>query len=185
VEASDVRPAVREEVQSLGADFVELEVGESEGVGEGGYAKELTESKQEQERQIIARRLARTDCVISTAMIPGKVAPTLITKEMVESMRPGSLIIDLAAEQGGNCELTQPGKKIKHRGVTIHGPIHLVVSMPTHASQMYSKNLYAFLMHFLQDGRLNFDFDDEITRSTCITQGKSAAKDTETVSETS
>jgi len=175
VEASDIRPAVREEVQSLGASFVDLHVEAGEAVGEGGYAKELSQSKQDEERRILAERLRLSDCVIATAMVPGKRAPRLITRDMVESMKYGSIIVDLAAEQGGNCELTQPGRTVTHAGITIYGPVHLVASVPTHASQMYSRNVYAFLGQFLKGGRLELDFSDEILRSTCVTGGPSPA----------
>jgi NAD(P) transhydrogenase subunit alpha len=172
VEASDIRPAVREEVQSLGAKFVDLQI---EGEGEGGYAKEVSASHQEEERKIIADRAKISDCVITTAVVPGKKAPVLMTKEMVESMRPGSIIIDLAAEQGGNCELTKVGETVVHNGVSIIGPINIASSMATHASQMYSRNIAAFLDHLLKDGALNLDFEDEITLGSCMThEGKPA-----------
>jgi NAD(P) transhydrogenase subunit alpha len=173
VEASDIRPAVREEVQSLGAKFVDLQI---EAEGEGGYAKEVSASHQEEERKIVADRAKVSDCVITTAVVPGRKAPVLMTKEMVETMRPGSVIIDLAAEQGGNCELTKAGETVVHNGVSIIGPANIASSMPTHASQMYSRNIAALLFHLLKDGALNLDFEDEITLGSCMThEGKPAA----------
>jgi NAD(P) transhydrogenase subunit alpha len=173
VEASDIRPAVREEVQSLGATFIDLQI---EAEGEGGYAKEVSASHQEEERKIVAGRAKVSDCVITTAVVPGRKAPVLMTREMVETMRPGSVIIDLAAEQGGNCELTKAGETVVHNGVRIVGPTNIASSMPTHASQMYSRNIAAFLNHLLGEGGLNLDFDDEITRGSCMThEGKPAA----------
>jgi NAD(P) transhydrogenase subunit alpha len=172
VEASDIRPAVREEVQSLGATFVDLQV---EAEGEGGYAKEVSASHQEQERKIVAERARASDCVITTAVVPGRKAPVLITKEMVEVMRPGAVIVDLAAEQGGNCELTRAGETVVHNGVSIVGPTNLTASMPTHASQMYSRNIAAFLNLMTKEGALNLDFEDEIVRESCMTHdGKPA-----------
>ena len=138
VEASDIRPAVREEVQSLGGSFVDLKLTETEAVGSGGYARELSEARQDQERGILLDRIRQMDGVICTAMVPGKRAPRLITREMVEQMKPGSVIVDLAAEQGGNCELTEPEGTVIHRGVVIHGPVHLVSAVPKDASRMFS-----------------------------------------------
>ena len=168
VEAFDVRPAVKEEVQSLGATFIGLELLTGEGVGEGGYAKELSADHQQKERDLIAARLEKTDVCITTANIPGKRAPLLLTTAMVERMRPGSVIIDLAAESGGNCELTRAGEVVDHRGVRIHGILNLPAQMPYHASQLYSRNVQALLQLMTKDGALALDWEDDIIRDTCI-----------------
>jgi NAD(P) transhydrogenase subunit alpha len=168
VEAFDVRPAVKEEVQSLGATFVEMQLGDA-GVGAGGYAKELDEQRNELIRQTIAARLPNTDVVISTASIPGRKAPLLIAAAAVATMKPGSVIVDMAAESGGNCALTQAGEAVTHDGVTVVGPLDLAATLPAHASQMYSRNEYELLVHLAKDGKLNVDFTDEITRGSCLT----------------
>ena len=168
VEAFDVRPAVKEEVQSLGATFVEMQLGDA-GVGAGGYAKELDEQRNELIRQTIAARLPNTDVVISTASIPGRKAPLLIAAAAVATMKPGSVIVDMAAESGGNCALTQAGETVTHDGVTVVGPLDLAATLPAHASQMYSRNEYELLVHLAKDGKLNLDFTDEITRGSCLT----------------
>ena len=176
VEAFDVRPAVKEEVQSLGASFVEMQLGEA-GVGAGGYAKELDEQRSEQIRQTIAARLPNTDVIISTASIPGRRAPLLISAEAVAKMKPGSVIVDLAAESGGNCALTQPGETVREHGVAIIGPLDIAASLPTHASQMYARNLYELILHLAKDAKLNVDFNDEITRGCCLTyEGRPAGE---------
>jgi NAD(P) transhydrogenase subunit alpha len=173
VEAFDVRPAVREEVQSLGATFVALDLADEKMVGEGGYAKAMSAEQEAKERELIHRHVQTSDVVISTAMVPGKKAPLLITEAMVRDMRPGSVIVDLAAETGGNCELTRPGEIALAHGVTIHGPLNLAATLPVHASQMYSRNVSALLMNMVKQGALVFDFEDEITRDTCVShQGK-------------
>ena len=174
VEAFDVRPAVKEEVQSLGANFVEMQLGDA-GVGAGGYAKELDEQKNELIRQTIAARLPNTDVVIATASIPGRKSPLLVTAQGVASMKPGSVIVDLAAEGGGNCALTQPGQSVVQAGVTIIGPLDLAATLPAHASQMYSRNEYELIVHLAKDGKLNVDFTDEITRGSCLTYDGRAA----------
>ena len=174
VEAFDVRPAVKEEVQSLGATFVEMQLGDA-GVGAGGYAKELDEQKNELIRQTIAARLPSTDVVIATASIPGRKAPLLVTAQAVASMKPGSVIVDLAADSGGNCALTQAGQSVVQAGVTIIGPLDLAATLPAHASQMYSRNEYELIVHLAKDGKLNVDFTDEITRGSCLTyEGRAA-----------
>ena len=173
VEAFDVRPAVKEEVQSLGATFVDMALGEA-GVGAGGYAKELDEQRNEQVRQTIAGRLPTTDVVISTASIPGRKSPLLLPAASVAMMRPGSVIVDLAAEGGGNCALTEPGTTVVRQHVTIHGPLDLAATLPTHASQMYSRNLYELIVHLAKDAKLNVDMADEITRGCCLTYEGSA-----------
>lgn len=177
VEAFDVRPAVKEEVQSLGAKFIGLELLSQEAVQAGGYAKELTEEHQKKERELIATCLKKADVVITTAAIPGKKAPLLITEPMVKDMKPGSVIVDLAAETGGNCELTQAGKDIRKYDVLVMGPLNVPASTPFHASQMYSRNLHALVQLMLtKEGKLNLNFEDDIIRDTCITRAAAAAQ---------
>lgn len=168
VEAFDIRPAVKEEVQSLGAKFVEVQL-EEETVAAGGYAKEISDTAQERSRQVITDHVKSADVVITTAQVPGKRAPLLLTEDMVAQMKPGSVVVDLAAEQGGNCACTEPGKDVVKYGVTIIGPINLPSSMPVHASQMYSKNVATLVQHLVKDGALNLNFDDDITREACVT----------------
>jgi NAD(P) transhydrogenase subunit alpha len=168
VSAFDVRPAVKEQVESLGATFLELDVEGAE--GQGGYAVALSDDQHEREQQLIAHHVAESDAVITTALIPGREAPVLITADAARGMRPGSVIVDLAAEAGGNCELTKPGETVVEGGVTVVGELNLPSSMPLHASQMYSRNVWTFLNHLLGGGsELTLDFDDEITRETCVT----------------
>jgi NAD(P) transhydrogenase subunit alpha len=169
VEAFDVRPAVREEVQSLGATFVAPEAVSESAVGAGGYAKALAEEQEKKMREVISGSVQNSDVVISTANVPGRRAPIMVTEEMVKRMKPGSVIVDLAAESGGNCELTSPGADVVRHGVTIRGPLNLAATMPVHASQMYARNVGALLAHLIPDGTLKLDFDDEITRGTCLT----------------
>jgi NAD(P) transhydrogenase subunit alpha len=169
VEAFDVRPAVREEVQSLGATFVHLELTDEKLVGEGGYAKALSADQEAKERDLIHQHVKGSDVVITTALVPGRKAPVLITEAMVRDMRPGSVIVDLAAETGGNCELTKAGEVTVAHGVTIHGPLNIAATLPVHASQMYSRNISALLLNLVKDGALNLDFEDDITRDTCVT----------------
>ena len=168
VEAFDIRPAVKEQVQSLGAKFLEAELDES-AEDEGGYARALSEEKHQQELDLIAGRLPDMDAVITTANIPGAKAPVLITTEMAEAMRPGSVIIDLAGESGGNCELSEYGKVVDHGGVIIAAPDNLPSELPTHASQMYARNVSSFLRDLVEDGRLKLDFDDEVVSGSCVT----------------
>jgi H+-translocating NAD(P) transhydrogenase subunit alpha len=176
VEAYDVRPAVKEQVQSLGARFVEMPLETGDAEDKGGYAKAQDESFYRRQREMMLRVVANTDVVITTALIPGKKAPTLVTQEMVEAMAPGSVIVDLAAERGGNCELTKPDEVVVHNGVTILGPTNPAASIPYHASQMYSKNITTFLAHLLgKEGAakpsLELDVSDEIARETLLTHG--------------
>ncbi len=176
VEAYDVRPAVKEQVQSLGARFVELPLESGDSEDKGGYARAQDEAFYVRQREMMMKVVAASDVVITTALIPGKRAPILLTKEMVEAMPPGSVIVDLAAERGGNCELTKPDEVVVHRGITILGPSNPPALVPYHASQMYSKNITTFLMHLLgKDGatrpELLLDPDDEITRETLLTRG--------------
>lgn len=169
VEAFDVRPAVKEQVESLGAQFVEMEF-EEDAETEGGYAKEMSEAFLNKEREIIAGRMSRSDAVITTAQVFGKKAPVLITAEMVGLMSPGCVIVDLAAEQGGNCELTEAGRDVDKDGVLIRGPLNLPAMMPIDASQMYARNVTNLLRHLYGDEGETLDFEDEITRSSCITR---------------
>ncbi len=176
VEAYDVRPAVKEQVQSLGARFLELPLESADAEDKGGYAKAQDEAFYIRQREMMLKVVAASDIVITTALIPGKRAPILLTTEMVEAMPPGSVIVDLAAERGGNCELTKPDHVVVHRGVTILGPSNPPALVPYHASQMYSKNITTFLAHLLgKDGatrsELPLDLDDEITRETLLTRG--------------
>ena len=170
VEAFDTRPVVREQVQSLGAKFLEVDLGET-GEGAGGYAKELSEEAHRKEVQLLAKAVKENDIVITTAAIPGRPAPKLITAEMVRSMKPGSVIVDLAAETGGNTELTQAGKVIDVDGVRIDGTTNLPSTMPYHASQMYSRNIQSLLgLLITKDGKLNLDMNDDVIKGTVITK---------------
>ena len=170
VEAYDVRPAVREQVESLGAKFVELPLPAGSAEGEGGYAREQDEEFYRRQRETMSRVVAASDVVITTAQVPGKKAPLLITSEMVAGMGPGSVIVDLAAEQGGNCEATRAGETVTMHGVTILGPANLPATVPHHASQMFAKNVAAFLLHVGKEGQLGKDLADEITRETLVTR---------------
>jgi NAD(P) transhydrogenase subunit alpha len=168
VEAYDVRPAVKEQVQSVGAKFVELPLETGQAEDKGGYAKAQDESFYRRQREMMARVVAANDVVITTAAIPGKKAPVLVTADMVRGMAPGSVIVDLAAERGGNCELTRPDEVVVEQGVTILGPTNLPSTVPYHASQMYAKNVTTFLTHLIKDGAVKLDTSDEITRDTLI-----------------
>jgi len=167
VSAYDVRPAVKEEVQSLGATFIELPL-ESQ-VGEGGYAKEQSEDFLRKQRELIGEHIAKSDVVITTAAVPGRRAPLLVTADMVKGMRPGSVIVDLAAESGGNVELTQAGQDVDVNGVTIMGTRNVPSTMPLHASQLYARNVANLLLHLVKDGAIKLDFEDEITKGACVT----------------
>jgi NAD(P) transhydrogenase subunit alpha len=166
VSAFDTRPVVREQVESLGASFLELGVQGEETAG--GYAKELTEEEQRRQQEELTRAIAECDVVVTTAAVPGRPAPRLITAAAVGAMRPGSVIVDLAAESGGNCELTEPGREIVSNGVTIVGALNLASTMPVHASQLYARNVSALLAHLLPDGGLRLDWEDEITAGACV-----------------
>ncbi len=161
VEAYDVRSATKEQVESLGAKFVNAVQGAE---GTGGYARELTAEEKAQQEAVLAKHVAGCDALITTAAIPGRPSPKIIKASMVEAMKPGSVIIDLAAEGGGNCELTEPGQTVVKHGVTIHAPLNVPSSMPIHASEMYSKNLFNFLQLIVKDGALTLDWDDEILK---------------------
>jgi proton-translocating NAD(P)+ transhydrogenase subunit alpha len=168
VEAYDVRPAVKEQVQSLGARFVEMELETANAEDKGGYAKAQDESFYRRQREMMAKVIAGCDVVISTAAVPGKKAPVLITAEMVDGMPPGSVIVDVAAEQGGNCEITRAGEDVVRNGVTVIGPVNLAASVPYHASQMFAKNVANFLALILKDGALKVDTADDIVRETLV-----------------
>lgn len=169
MEAFDVRPAVREQCESLGAKFLEIEMEDME--DEGGYAKELSEEQHKREVALIAEAVKDKDVIVTTAQIPGRKAPILITKEMVESMKPGSAIVDLAAETGGNCELTRAGETVEHNEVKVIGPVNLAASMPFHASMMFSKNLVTFIMEMVnkEDGSLDLNWENEVIDGVCVT----------------
>ena len=168
VHGFDIRPVVREQVESLGASFLDLGI-----VGEetaAGYAGELTDEEQQRQQEELEHRLPAFDVVITTALVPGRPAPKLIPASAVAEMRPGSVIVDLAAEAGGNCELTEPGEEVVREGVTIVGYTNVPSTMPYHASQLYARNVSALLRHLVRDGELRLDWDDEITAGACVTR---------------
>jgi len=169
VSAYDIRPAVKEQVQSLGAKFVELELDTGEAEDKGGYAKVMDEEFYKKQRELMAKIVAGNDAVISTAAVPGKKAPILITEEMVAGMRPGSVIVDLAAESGGNCEVTKAGETVDINGVKVIGPVNVPSSVPYHASQMYAKNIANLLLLMVKDEELNIDLEDEILKESLVT----------------
>jgi len=169
--AYDMRPAAKEQVQSLGGRFVELPIEAKDAQDARGYATAQGEEFYRKQRELLGKAVAESDVVITAAVIPGKKSPVLVTKEMVAKMAPGSVIVDLASERGGNCELTQAGKIVKEHGVTIIGQLNLASSVPYHASQMYAKNLSAFLLNLVKDGKLEINEKDEIHRETLLTQG--------------
>ncbi|MDR3748057.1 MAG: Re/Si-specific NAD(P)(+) transhydrogenase subunit alpha [Acidobacteriota bacterium] len=171
VSAYDLRPAVKEQVQSLGGRFVELPLEVADAQDAGGYAKAQDEAFYQRQRELLGKVVAENNVVITTAVVPGKKSPILVTKEMVAAMAPGSVIVDLAAERGGNCELTRSEETTVEHGVTIFGLINLASMVPYHASQMYAKNLANFLSHMVKDGQLQLNLEDEITRSTMVTRG--------------
>lgn len=171
VEAFDVRPVVKEQVESLGASFVEVPLEEDEGDTEtkGGYAKELSERNKAKQQEVVHERVKKSDIVITTALIPGRPAPKLVTRAMVEDMKSGSVVVDIAAEQGGNCELTVPGETISHHGVMVCGPLNLPSTLANHASKLYSKNILSLLKLMLKESKLVFPFDDEIVLNATVT----------------
>ena len=170
VEAYDVRPVVRDQVESVGARFVELELDTQQAEGSGGYAKAMGEDFYRRQRELLAEVIAHNDVVISTAAIPGRPSPLLITRAAVQGMRPGSVIVDLAAERGGNCELTRADEVVQEYDVTILGPTNLPATVPYHASQMYSRNVATFLKYIIKDKALHLPADDEIVRDTLLTR---------------
>ena len=170
VEAFDVRPIVKEQVESLGAKFIEVDSSnDDEGVGDGGYAKETSEEYKNRQQKLIHDHISKSDVVVTTALIPGKPAPKLISENMVNSMKPGSIIMDLASENGGNCELTKKDEIIAHNGVTIDGSSNIPGSMPVHASELYAKNITTFLTYMIEDGELKLNLDDEIISGSMYT----------------
>jgi H+-translocating NAD(P) transhydrogenase subunit alpha len=166
VEAYDVRPATREQVRSLGAKFVETGVTAE---GTGGYARELTVDEKQKQQDVLESRIAAADAVVTTAAIPGRTAPRIISRAAIERMRPGSVVVDLAAESGGNCELTRPGDTVEHHGVKVIGPVNLPGQLAYHASEMYSRNLYNFLKPAIDGGELRIDWNDEVFAQSCVT----------------
>ena len=170
VEAFDVRPIVKEQVESLGAKFIEVDSNnDDEGVGDGGYAKETSEDYKNRQQKLIHDHISKSDVVVTTALIPGKPAPKLIPESMVSSMKPGSIIMDIASENGGNCELTKKDEIITHNGVTIDGSSNIPGSMPVHASELYAKNITAFLTYMIENGELKLNLDDEIISGSMYT----------------
>ncbi|MDI3313035.1 MAG: Re/Si-specific NAD(P)(+) transhydrogenase subunit alpha [Mycobacterium sp.] len=170
----DVRPEVAEQVESVGAQWLDLGVTAS---GEGGYARELTEQERDQQQKALEQAITGFDVVITTALVPGRPAPRLVTAEAVKGMKPGSVVVDLAGESGGNCELSEPGRTVVKHDITIAAPLNLPASMPEHASELYSKNITALLDLLIKDGRLAPDFDDEVVAATCVTRtGDDAAR---------
>lgn len=166
----DVRAAVREQIESLGARFLEIDLGIEDAEAQGGYARPLTEEEQQRQRELLADAIAGMDAVISTAAVPGRRAPLLIIEDAVRRMPAGSVVVDLAAETGGNCELTKAGETVEAHGVKVIGPVNLPSAMPDHASQLYARNIQALLELLTEEGQLKLDFDDEIVRSACITR---------------
>jgi H+-translocating NAD(P) transhydrogenase subunit alpha len=170
VEAYDVRSAVKDQIQSLGAKFVEIEVASTGAEDKGGYAKDLGEEFYRKQREMLSKVVAASDVVITTAAIPGKKSPVLVTAEMARGMKPGSVIVDLAAERGGNCELTQGGKTVVDSGVTIMGPVNLPSTIPFHASQTYAKNVQTFILNLGKKGTVELNLEDEIVKGTLVTR---------------
>jgi len=168
--AYDMRPAAKEQVQSLGGRFVELPIEATDAQDAGGYARAQSEDFYDRQRELLGRVVVESDVVITAAVIPGQKSPVLVTREMVAHMAPGSVIVDLASERGGNCELTRPGEVVIEHGVSIIGWINLASRVPYHASQMYARNVTAFLLHLVQDGKLRLNLEDEIIRSTLVTR---------------
>jgi proton-translocating NAD(P)+ transhydrogenase subunit alpha len=170
VQGFDVRAAVKEQVESLGATFLEFDLG-GDLEGEGGYAKELTPEQQARQQELMAEAIGKCDVVITTAAVPGRRAPILVTEEAVKKMKPGSVIVDLAAETGGNCELTEPGESVLRHDVKIVGPRNVPSTMAEHASQLYARNIQSLLELMIDEGALKLDFDDEVIAGACITRG--------------
>ena len=170
VQAFDVRSAVKEQIESLGARFLQLDMGLEDAEAAGGYARPLTEEEQQRQRELLAEAIGQMDAVISTAAVPGRPAPLLITEQAVRNMSPGSVIVDLAAESGGNCELTEPGETVVREDVTIVGPLGLASRMADHASSLYARNVQSLLGLMVKEGELSLDFDDEVLAGACITR---------------
>ena len=173
VEAFDVRPEVKEQVESLGAKFVEVSSESDDGVGEGGYAKETSDEYKQKQQELIKEHISKADMVVTTALIPGRKAPILIGKDVVELMKPGSVIMDLAAENGGNCEVTEKDKIITHRDIIVDGTSNIPATMPVHASELYAKNISALVLYMTKENNLNLDMGDEIISGSTFThEGK-------------
>jgi NAD(P) transhydrogenase subunit alpha len=170
VQAFDVRSAVKEQIESLGARFLELDMGLEDAEAAGGYARPLTEEEQQRQRELLAEEIGKMDAVISTAAVPGRPAPLLVTEQAVKNMKPGSVIVDLAAESGGNCELTEPGETVVKEDVTIVGPLGLASTMADHASALYARNVQSLLELMVSEGELALNFDDEVLAGACITR---------------
>ena len=169
----DVRPEVADQVTSVGARWLDLGISEKiSASGEGGYARELTEQERDQQQKALEEAIKRFDVVITTAMVPGRPAPRLVTAEAVKGMKPGSVVMDLAGEAGGNCELSEPGRTVVKHDVTVTAPLNLPATMPEHASELYSKNITALLDLLIKDGKLAPDFDDEVVAAACLTRGE-------------
>ena len=184
VEAFDVRPEVKEQVESLGAKFVEVESTSDDGVGEGGYAKETSDEYKQKQQELIREHISKADMVITTALIPGKKAPILISSDVVDLMKPGSVIMDLAAENGGNCELTKKDEIVNHNNVIIDGTSNIPSTMPIHASDLYSKNIVALIKHMIKDNEVNLDMSDEIIAGSTYTHdGKITHQQTKEIIE--
>src|SRR2546428_849723 len=173
----DVRPIVKEQVESLGAKFLEFDLGVADAEDKGGYAKALSADASRRQQEMLGEKTKEFDLVITTALVPGRTAPRLVTKETVAGMRAGSVIVDLAAEAGGNCELTEPDQVVVRHGVTIHGPTNLPATMPVHASQLYARNVTELLRELVKDGALALDFDDEVVKGACVTHGGEVVSD--------
>ena len=169
VEAFDVRPEVKEQVESLGAKFVEVSSESDDGIGEGGYAKETSDEYKQKQQELIKEHISKADMVVTTALIPGRKAPILIDKDVVGLMKPGSVIMDLAAENGGNCEVTEKDKIITHNDVIVDGTSNIPATMPVHASELYAKNISALVLYMTKENNLNFDMDDEIISGSTFT----------------
>jgi H+-translocating NAD(P) transhydrogenase subunit alpha len=165
----DVRPEVADQVRSVGAQWLDIGI---DAAGEGGYARELTDDERAQQQKALEDAISSFDVVITTALVPGRPAPKLVTAAAVEAMKPGSVVIDLAGETGGNCELTEPGQTVVKHDVTIASPLNLPATMPEHASELYSKNITALLDLLIKDGALVPDFDDEVIADSCVTRGE-------------
>ena len=171
VQAFDVRAAVKEQIESLGARFLELDMGLEDAEDAGGYARQLTDEEQQKQRELLAEEIGKVDAVITTAAVPGRPAPLLVIEDAVKNMKPGSVIVDLAAETGGNCELTEPGETVVKHDVTIVGTLNLPSTMPDHASQLYAKNVQSLVeLMASEEGKLELDFEDEIIAGACITR---------------
>src|SRR5262245_36225023 len=173
----DVRPVVKEQVESLGAKFLEFDLGVSDAEDKGGYAKALSADAARRQQEMLGEKTKDFDVVVTTALVPGRAAPRLVTKETVAGMRPGSVIVDLAAEAGGNCELTEPDRVVVKHGVTIHGPTNLPATVPVHASQLYARNVTELLGELVKERALKLDFEDEIVKGACVTHAGAIVND--------